>query len=148
MSGANKLFIIFQDEKKNFLCTSHVVHSVYSTNTNKLPNHFTLLLFYRLLESLLTQRCDSSCNFSNCDLFKCEDNMFSCQRSPGILIYNRMLTFSPAYLTHGGNVPKVNSSCFFLHNIVVMNLLYKSSSFIAVHEAIMVFNTRIQHVGK
>lgn len=122
-----------------------VVHSI---NTNELPNHFTLLFFCTLLESLLRQRCNSSCNFSNCDLFKCEDNMFSCQKSPGILSYNKMLTFSPAYLTHGGNVPKVNSSCFFLHNIVVMNLLYKSSSIIAVDEAIMVFNTRIQHVGK
>ena len=46
VSGANKLFITFQHEKKTFLCTrSHVVHSVYSINTNELPNHFTLLFF-------------------------------------------------------------------------------------------------------
>ena len=37
-------------------------------NTNELPNHFTLIVFW-------CERCDLLCSHSNGDIFTCEDNM-------------------------------------------------------------------------
>ena len=48
--------------------------SIYYINTNEIPNHFTFRC----------ERHDLLCNHSNCDLFTCEDNMFSRESSPGI----------------------------------------------------------------
>ena len=40
----------------------------YYINTNELPNHFTLIVFW-------CERCDLLCSHSNGDIFTCEDNM-------------------------------------------------------------------------
>ena len=37
-------------------------------NTNELPNHFPLIVFW-------CERCDLLCSHSNGDIFTCEDNM-------------------------------------------------------------------------
>ena len=40
----------------------------YYINTNELPNHFTLIVFW-------CERCDLLCSHSNGDIFTCEDKM-------------------------------------------------------------------------
>ena len=40
----------------------------YYINTNEVPNHFTLIVFW-------CERCDLLCSHSNSDIFTCEDNM-------------------------------------------------------------------------
>ena len=51
--------------------------SIYYINTNKIPNHFTLIVFW-------CERRDLSCSHSNGDIFTCEDIKFSRESSPGI----------------------------------------------------------------
>ena len=65
--------IFFQREKKNFVSPSgHVMFYLLKVNTNEIPNHFTLIVFW-------CERCDLLCSHSNGDIFTCEDNMlFSC----------------------------------------------------------------------
>ena len=43
--------------------------SIYYLNTNELPNHFTLIVFW-------CERRDLLCSHSNGDIFTSEDNMF------------------------------------------------------------------------
>ena len=47
---------------------SRVSASNYFINTNELPNHFTLIVFW-------CEKCDLLCSHSNGDIFTCEDNM-------------------------------------------------------------------------
>ena len=42
--------------------------SIYYIDTNELPNHFTLIVFW-------CERRDLLCSHSNGDIFTCEDNM-------------------------------------------------------------------------
>ena len=56
---------------------SRVSASNYFINTNELPNHFTLIVFW-------CERCDLLCSYSNSDIFTCEDIKFSCKSSSGI----------------------------------------------------------------
>ena len=42
--------------------------SIYHINTNEIPNHFTLIVFW-------CERCDLLCSQSKGDIFTCEDNM-------------------------------------------------------------------------
>ena len=42
--------------------------SIYYINTNEIPNHFTLTVFW-------CERHDLSCSHSTGDIFTCEDNM-------------------------------------------------------------------------
>ena len=42
--------------------------SIYYINTNELPNHFTLIVFW-------CERRDLLCSHSNGDIFRCEGNM-------------------------------------------------------------------------
>ena len=51
--------------------------SIYYINTNELPNHFALIVFW-------CERRDLLCSHSNGDIFTCEDIKFSCESSPGI----------------------------------------------------------------
>ena len=47
---------------------SRVSASMYYINTNEIPNHFTLIVFW-------CERRDLLCSHSNGDIFTCEDNM-------------------------------------------------------------------------
>ena len=42
--------------------------SIHYINTNEIPNHFTLIVFW-------CERCDLLCSHSKGDIFTCEDNM-------------------------------------------------------------------------
>ena len=46
---------------------SRVSASMYYINTNEIPNHFTLIVFW-------CERRDLLCSHSNGDIFTCEDN--------------------------------------------------------------------------
>ena len=61
--------IFFQHEKRNFVSPSGHVMFFYYINTNEIPNHFTLIVFW-------CERHDLLCSHSNGDIFTCEDNMF------------------------------------------------------------------------
>ena len=53
-----------------------VLKKIHYINTNELPNHFTLIVFW-------CERRDLLCSHSNGDIFTCEDNMlFSHVRIP------------------------------------------------------------------
>ena len=56
---------------------SRVRASIYYINTNELPNHFTLIVFW-------CERCDLLCSHSNGDIFTFEDIKFSRKSSSGI----------------------------------------------------------------
>ena len=60
----------FQHEKRNFVSPSSRVmfYLLYTVNTNELPNHFALIVFW-------CERRDILCSHSNGDIFTCEDNM-------------------------------------------------------------------------
>ena len=66
--------IFFQPEKRIFVSPSgHVmIYCIYYVNTNEIPNHFTLTVFW-------CERCDLLCSHSKGDIFTCEDNMYTCQ---------------------------------------------------------------------
>ena len=51
--------------------------STYYINTNEIPNHFTLIVFW-------CERRDILCSHSNGDIFTCEDIKFSRESSPDI----------------------------------------------------------------
>ena len=51
--------------------------SIYYINTNEIPNHFTLIVFW-------CERCDLLCSHNKGDIFTCEDIKFSRESSPGI----------------------------------------------------------------
>ena len=59
--------IFFQHEKRNFVSPSGHVMFFYYINTNEIPNHFTLIVFW-------CEGCHLSCSHSNGDIFTCEDN--------------------------------------------------------------------------
>ena len=67
---AARRYEISQHEKINFVCPSrHVMfYLLYIINTNEIPNHFTLIVFW-------CERCDLLCSHSKGDIFTCEDNM-------------------------------------------------------------------------
>ena len=54
-----------------------VLKNIHYINTNELPNHFTLKVFW-------CERRDLLCSHSNGDTFTCEDIKFSRESSPGI----------------------------------------------------------------
>ena len=64
--------------------------SIYYINTNEIPNHFTLIVFWCELRDL-------SCSLSNGDIFTCEDNMLfshvkiSCFHAKTHLVFHRCL---------------------------------------------------------
>ena len=60
--------IFFQYEKINLYLQAAMYYSIYYINTNELPNHFTLIVFW-------CERRDLLCSHSNGDIFTCEDNM-------------------------------------------------------------------------
>ena len=67
--------IFFQHEKRNFVSPSS--HVMFYLNTNELPNHFTLTVFW-------CERRDLLRSHSNGNIFTCEDIKFSRESSPGI----------------------------------------------------------------
>ena len=66
---------------------SRVSASNYFINTNELPNHFTLIVFW-------CERRDLLCSHSNGDIFTCENNMLfsrvkiSCFRAKAHLVFH------------------------------------------------------------
>ena len=54
-----------------------VLKNIHYINTNELPNHFTLKVFW-------CERRDLLCSHSNGNTFTCEDIKFSRESSPGI----------------------------------------------------------------
>ena len=78
--------------------------SIYYINTNEIPNHFTLIVFWR-------ERRDLLCSHSKGDIFTCEDNMLfshvkvSSFRAKAHLVfhwclYNKVIYFSISRLLH------------------------------------------------
>ena len=66
---------------------SRVSASMYYINTNEIPNHFTLIVFW-------CERRDLLCSHSNGDIFTCENNMLfsrvkiSCFRAKAHLVFH------------------------------------------------------------
>ena len=69
--------IFFPHKKRNFVSLAAVLCSIYYINTNEIPNHFTLIVFW-------CERRDLSFSHRNGDIFTCEDIKFSSKSSPGI----------------------------------------------------------------
>jgi len=93
MSTANE-WNIFSTREEKFRI------SIYHINTNEIPNHFTLIVFW----------CERrACSLSNGDVFTCEDNMLfshvkiSCFRAKAHVIfhwclYNKTMSLISSYL--------------------------------------------------
>ena len=59
---------IFNARREISYLQSAMLCSIYHINTNEIPNHFTLIVFW-------CKRRDLLCSHSNGDIFTCEDNM-------------------------------------------------------------------------
>ena len=75
--------------------------SIYYINTNEIPNHSTLIVFW-------CERSDVLCSHSKGDVFTCEDNMYFHMRR--YQVFARKLTwyFIGVYTVAGCNLPYVN----------------------------------------
>ena len=96
--------ILFQHEKGNFVSPSGHVNFFYYINTNGLPNHFTLIVFW-------CERRDLLCSRSNGYIFTCEDKKgkdLSISSPRGQLFINCFwyIEWAQGQTLHEDNVPE------------------------------------------
>ena len=67
----------FSTLEKTFRISKRPCKVLFNINTDEIPNHFTLIVFWY-------ERRDLLCSHSKGDIFTCEDITFSRESSPGI----------------------------------------------------------------
>ena len=109
--------IIYYDYYDNHNDNVAMECSIYYINTNEIPNHFSLIVFW-------CERRDSSCGHSYGDIFTCEDNMLFSHvtiasfRAKAHLVFHWCLYNTNNYQTPPASAAKndgvVNISSFIL----------------------------------